>query len=96
MPASASGTERFLTHFVAAEPPREPGLVTLTHFYDVHEQGETVARTISQMTLALLSRGEVELALIHSGYRIEAVYGGYEGEPYEEGAGRALVVATPA
>jgi SAM-dependent methyltransferase len=87
---------RALTHLVSAGPRGEPGLVSLTHFYDVAEQGGEVARTISQMTLALLSRGEVELSLAHCGYRIEAVSSGYGQESYEEGAGHALFVATPA
>lgn len=97
--SSASVTPQFLTHLVAAELAHEPaghGLVTLTHFYDVYGQGGGVARTVSQMALALLSRGEIELALLHSGFRIDAIYGGYGGEPYEENAGRALFVAVPA
>lgn len=99
-PPSAPGAPtRYVSHFVAAGTVREGGLITLTHFYDLHEQGgngtspQPVARTVSQMPLALLSRGEVELALRHSGYEVEAVYGGYNQEPYEEGAGRALFVA---
>jgi len=90
-PGSA-GRRRYLSHFVAALAG-EPGLVTLTHFYDAYEPGGPISRTISAMTLALLARGEVELALLHSGYRVEAVYGGYDRQPYEEGAPRALFVA---
>ncbi len=94
--AAPSGDARYVTHCVVAESPGEPGLVTLTHFYDVHTQGGSLTRTISQMTLALLSRGEVELALAHTGYRVVAVSGGYAGEPHEDGVGRALFVASPA
>jgi SAM-dependent methyltransferase len=96
LPTSVGGVQRYLSHFVTAEPAREPGLVKLTHFYDVHEQSGGVSRTISQMTLALLSRGEIELALSHTGYRITAVLGDYAGEPFEDSTGRALFVATPA
>jgi SAM-dependent methyltransferase len=93
----ASGTaQRYVSHFVSAGPVREGALVPLTHFYDVYDQGGEVARTVSQMTLALLSRGEVELALLHADYAVDAVYGGYAQEPYEEGASRAILVATPA
>ncbi len=98
LPGAASA-ERYLTHLVCAvcaSPTHEPGLVSLTHFYDVYEQGGSVARTVSQMTLALLSRGEIELSLVHIGFQVEAVYGGYAQESYEDGAGRALFVARPA
>ncbi len=92
---TSGSAQRFVSHFIAAGPVREGALVPLTHFYDVYEQGGSVARTTSQMTLALLSRGEVELALLHTGYTLDAVYGGYAQEPYEEGASRAIFVATP-
>jgi SAM-dependent methyltransferase len=88
-------TSRFVSHFVAAGPLSEGALVPLAHFYDVYDQGGDVTRTLSQMTLAVLSRGEVELSLMHAGYTVEAVFGGYAQEPYEEGASRAIFVATP-
>jgi SAM-dependent methyltransferase len=91
-----AGAERYLTHLVCASHAYESGLVSLMHFYDVCDQGGSVARTVSQMTLALLSRGEIEVSLVHAGFHVEAVYGGYAQEPYEEGAGRTLFVARPA
>jgi SAM-dependent methyltransferase len=96
--SGSSGTPkvaRNVSHFVTAAHVRVPGLVALTHFYDVYEQGASVTRTASTMTLALLTRGEVELALRHAGFRVEAVYGAYDQSPYEEGVGRALFVAAP-
>ena len=95
LPASGGGGG-YVSHFVAAAPGREPGLVTLTHFYDVHEQGGALTRTVGALSLAQLSHGEVELTLAHAGYRVEAVYGGYDRQPYEEGAARALFAARPA
>jgi hypothetical protein len=92
--STSSTPGRYVSHFVTAAPARTPGLVALTHFYDVYGQGGRVARTVGAMTLALLTRGEVELALRHAGFHVEAVYGGYDQSPYEEGAGRALFVAT--
>lgn len=94
-PLPDSGTDaRLVSHLVSAGAVREGSLVPLTHFYDVYGQGGPVARTVSGMTLALLSRGEVELALVHTGYALDAIYGGYGQEPYEEGASRAIFVAT--
>jgi hypothetical protein len=45
------------------------------------------------MTLALLSRGEVALALRQAGFSIEALYGAYDLTPYDDLSPRALFVA---
>ena len=47
-------------------------------------------RTQTQMTLARLTRGEVELALAHTGFEIEAVYGGYDLAAYDDLSARAI------
>lgn len=81
-------------HFVSGAPGPLPGTVELVHFYDVHAPGGPVARTTARMTLALLSKGEIETALLASGFAVAAVYGGYDLAPYEEGAGRAIFDAV--
>ena len=78
-----------VTHFVTGTQG-QPGLLTVTHIYDVHTQGGVVRRTQTQMTLALLTRGEVELALAHTGFEIEAVYGGYDLAAYDDLSARAI------
>lgn len=83
-----------LEHFVSGVPGPAPGTVELVHLYDVHTPGGSVARTTARMTLALLSRGEVETALLAAGFTLAEVYGGYDLAPYEEGAPRAILDAV--
>lgn len=83
-----------LEHFVSGAPGTLPGTVALVHFYDVHTPGGPVARTTARMTLALLSKGEVETALLATGFAIAEVYGSYDLAPYEEGAARAIFDAV--
>lgn len=79
-----------IEHFISGAPGALPGTVELIHFYDLHAPGGPVARTTARMTLALLSHGEVETALLAAGFAIAAVYGGYDLAPYEEGSARAI------
>ncbi len=83
-----------LEHFVSGMPGAAPGTVELVHLYDVHAPGGSVARTTARMTLALLSHGEVETALLAAGFAVAAVYGGYDLALYEEGAPRAIFEAV--
>lgn len=82
-----------LSHLVYASPPVTPGVLRVTHFYDLHEQGGEVRRAISNMPLALLSKGEVEVALQYAGFVVEEVYGGYDLAPWDEASARAIFVA---
>jgi SAM-dependent methyltransferase len=82
-----------LTHFVVGEPSGAPGIVRLTHFYDIHEQGGPVRRTTTTMTLAILTRGEIELGLLHAGFALAEVYGSHDLAPFEESSSRLIVVA---
>lgn len=80
-------------HLVVGAPGSEPGMVDVTHLYDAHEQNGPVRRTLTRTPLALLSRGEVALAVQQAGFSIEALYGGYDMAPADDAAGRTIVVA---
>lgn len=80
-------------HSVVGAVGAEPGIVEVTHLYDTHEQGGPVRRTLTRTPLALLSRGEVALAMAHAGFSVEALYGGYDMAPADDAAGRVIVVA---
>lgn len=82
-----------LSHLMTAAPSSMPGVLDVTHFYDAHEQGGEVRRSISRMSLALLSKGEVEVALEFAGFSVDEVYGGYDLSPWDETSARALFVA---
>lgn len=83
----------YVTHFAVGAASAEPDILTVTHFYDAHAQGGPVRRSVATTSFALLSRGEVELALRYTGFTVTAVYGAYDLTPYEEGASRAILVA---
>ena len=79
-----------VTHLVKAAPSHDAHILQLVHFYDVSATDGTVTRTSARMSLALLSAGEVELALRHAGFAIKATYGDYGCAPYEAGSERAI------
>jgi SAM-dependent methyltransferase len=89
LPASGE----WVCHLVAGVLGQEAGSIAVTHMYDVFPPGETVRRTLSLMPLALLSRGELELAVINAGFEVESVYGGYDLAPFDETSGRAILLA---
>ncbi|HEY8326148.1 MAG TPA: class I SAM-dependent methyltransferase [Ktedonobacterales bacterium] len=83
----------FVEHLVVGGAGAEPGVVDVTHFYDQHEQGGPVRRTLTHTPLAVLSRGEVTLAIQHAGFALEAGYGGYDMPPADDTSARLIVVA---
>lgn len=91
--AVPTSAQEQVSHFIAGSPGPDMGTVRATHFYDVHTPGGSVRRTIAPMTLALLSRGEITLALRQAGFTIEALYGTYELTPYDDLSPHALFVA---
>lgn len=85
-----------VSHFITAVPPTAPDVVDVMHLYDAHEQGGEIRRTLVRMPLAVVSPGELMLALIHAGYTLDAAYGGYDLAPLDAASPRALLVAHPA
>ena len=82
-----------VSHTITGAPGREPGTVEVTHLYDAHEQGGALRRTLTMTTLALLTRGEVELAVRHAGFSDVTIYGGYDLAPADDQSPRAIVSA---
>lgn len=82
-----------LSHLMTAAPSSTPGVLDVTHFYDAHEQGGEVRRSVSRMSLALLGKGEVEVALESAGFSVDEVYGGYDLSPWDDASARAIFVA---
>lgn len=82
----------YVTHFLSPASSNTRHLLELTHFYDVHRQGEAVQRTISQTSLYLFERNEAELLLEQAGFRIKDVYGTYDFGPYEHESPRMIFI----
>lgn len=83
----------YVTHFLSPASAHSQHLLDLTHFYEVHRQGEAVRRTISQTSLYLFERNEAELLLEQAGFRVKDVYGNYDFGPYEHTSPRMIFIA---
>ena len=82
-----------VTHFISPASSSTMHLLDLTHFYDVHKQGEAVLRTITQTQLYLFERNEAELLLEQAGFAVKDVYGNYDLSQYEHDSPRMIFVA---
>ncbi len=82
-----------VTHFVSPASSHTMHLLELTHFYDVHKQGEAVRRTVTSTQLYLFERNEAELLLEQAGFAIKNVYGDYDLSRYEHDSPRMIFVA---
>lgn len=82
-----------VSHFLSATPATAHDVVEVVHFYDLHEQGGAIRRTLARMPLAVMSAGELALALALAGYAVDASYGGYELTPLDASSPRALFLA---
>ena len=83
----------YVTHFLSPASAQTQHLLDLTHFYEVHRQGEAARRTVSQTSLYLFERNETELLLEQAGFRIKDVYGTYDFGPYEHESPRMIFIA---
>jgi len=82
-----------LSHFVSPASSLTRHLLELTHFYDMHQQGEAVRRTVITTHLYLFERNEVELLLEEAGFVVTDVYGDYELSPFEHDSPRMIFIA---
>jgi len=83
----------YVTHFISPSSSITHHLLDLTHFYDVHHQGEPVRRTVSQTDLYLFERNETDLLLDQAGFRVKDLYGNYDFSPYEHESPRMIFIA---
>lgn len=82
----------YVTHFLSPASSTSQHLLDLTHFYEVHRQGGSVQRTVSQSSLYLFERNETELLLDQAGFRVKDVYGSYEFGPYQHDSARMIFI----
>jgi hypothetical protein len=82
-----------VSHLVSATRASTDDGLLVTHFFDGVTADGQLRRSVAQMSLALLTRDEVQLTLERAGFVVEDVYGSYELEPYEPGTSRAIFVA---
>jgi SAM-dependent methyltransferase len=82
-----------LSHFVSPASSPTKHLLELTHFYEEHQQGGAVQRTVTTTHLYLFERSEVELLLEEAGFGIIDVFGDYELSPFEHESPRMIFIA---
>ncbi|MSQ15410.1 MAG: class I SAM-dependent methyltransferase [Dehalococcoidia bacterium] len=75
------------------EHPKQ--LQHFTFIYDEVDNTGAVSRTIASFALRYNFRAELELLLESEGYLVEAVYGGYFLEEFDQDSDRIIVIARP-
>jgi hypothetical protein len=67
-----------LTHLVSPASCETKHQLELTHFYDQHQQGGPVNRTVITTHIYLFERAEMELLLEQAGFAVKDVYGDHD------------------
>ena len=63
-------------------------------FYELYGSGRVLRnKRAHELTIRVVGRGELELMLRFAGFGIEAVYGGFEGEPFTAESDHLIVLA---
>jgi SAM-dependent methyltransferase len=63
-------------------------------FYELYGMsGELRDRRAHDLTIRVVGRGELELMLRLAGFEVEAIYGGFEGEPFAAGSDHLIMLA---
>jgi SAM-dependent methyltransferase len=69
-------------------------LLTMRLFYELYDaSGELKDRRAHDLTIRVTGRDELRLLLRLAGFEVEAVYGGFEGEPFAAGSDHLIVLA---
>jgi SAM-dependent methyltransferase len=69
-------------------------LLTMRLFYELYgASGELRSRRAHGLTIRVTGRDELDLMLRLAGFQVEAVYGGFEGEPFTSGSDHLVVLA---
>jgi SAM-dependent methyltransferase len=69
-------------------------LLKMHLFYELYgASGELKERGVHGLTIRVVGRGELELMLRLAGFEVEAVYGGFEGEPFAAESDHLIVLA---
>jgi hypothetical protein len=65
-------------------------------FYEMYDQeGRLQNKRMHELTIRVVGSGELELILRLAGFEVEAVYGGFEGEPFIAGSDHLIALTRP-
>lgn len=69
-------------------------LMEMRLFYERHDgSGMLENRRAHDLTIRVTNRDELDLMLRMAGFEVEAVYGGFEGEPFDSASDHLVVLA---
>ena len=69
-------------------------LLLMRLFYELYgSAGSVESRRKHDLTIRIVGRGELELMLRLAGFEVEAVYGGFEGEPFTAASDHLIMLA---
>ncbi len=69
-------------------------LMRMRLFYELYDlEGKLEDKRMHELTIRVVGRGELELMLRLAGFEVEAVYGGFEGEPFSAGSDHLIMLA---
>jgi SAM-dependent methyltransferase len=71
-------------------------LLRMRLFYELYDRdGRLEIKRTHELVIRVVGRGELELMLRLAGFEVEAVYGGFEGEPFTAESDHLVVLARP-
>jgi hypothetical protein len=69
-------------------------LMRMRLFYEMYDrEGRLESKRMHELTIRVVGRGELELMLRLASFEVEAVYGGFEGEPFSAGSDHLIALA---
>jgi SAM-dependent methyltransferase len=69
-------------------------LLAMRLFYELYGASGTLEeRRVHDLTIRIVGRDELQLMLRLAGFEVEAVYGGFEGQPFAAGSDHLIVLA---
>jgi SAM-dependent methyltransferase len=85
---------RTLERFSVSQYDASSQLLSMRLFYELYgREGELENKRAHDLTIRIVGRGELELMLRLAGFEVEAVYGGFEGEPFTSESDHLIVLA---
>jgi SAM-dependent methyltransferase len=87
-------SEGKLDRFSASRYDPASQIMDMRLFYELYDDGGSLKnRRAHELKIRLTTRDELELMLRMSGFSVESIYGGFDGEPFDSGSEHLIVLA---
>jgi hypothetical protein len=87
---------RRLERFSVSRYDAASQLLRMLLFYELYTRETLENKRVHELTIRILGRGELELMLRLAGFEVEAIYGGFEGEPFTAESDHLIALARRA